>query len=77
MLPNLESFIMGPGNEQLNFNLDLVWSQYTYEFPEQTWKAVSKSVSNVRFKFMKKTSLLTCIFIFFFYRVIQEIIHLV
>jgi hypothetical protein len=46
-LPNIESFIVGPDNERVNFSLDLIWSQYTYEFPEQTWKAISNSISNV------------------------------
>ena len=49
LLPNVESVIMGPNNEQVNFNLDLIWSQYTYEFPEQTWKVVSNAVSSVCF----------------------------
>ena len=47
MLPKLESVLVGPDNQRVNFNLDLIWSQYTYEYPEQTWKAVSNSILNV------------------------------
>ncbi len=41
------SSMSGPDDEPIDFDLDLVWSQYTYEYPEQTWRATSNSVLNV------------------------------
>ncbi|CAF0709362.1 unnamed protein product [Brachionus calyciflorus] len=41
-----ESMIISPDGLDVNFNLELIWSQYTYDYPEQTWKATSTSVLN-------------------------------
>lgn len=42
------SSLSGPVEEEtIEFDLDLVWSQYTYDYPEQTWRATSNSVLNV------------------------------
>ena len=41
------SSLNGPLYENIDFDLDLIWSQYTYDFPEQTWRATSKSILNV------------------------------
>jgi len=38
----------GPEDEPIEFELEQIWSQYTYEYPEQTWRATSKSILNVR-----------------------------
>ena len=45
-LATMRSAVIAPDNTE--FNLDLVWSQYTYDYPEQTWRATSSSVLNVR-----------------------------
>lgn len=46
------SSLNGPLNENIDFDLELVWSQYTYEYPEQTWRATSKSILNVSCEFI-------------------------
>ncbi|RNA45105.1 extracellular matrix FRAS1 isoform X2 [Brachionus plicatilis] len=42
----LQSLILPPGDLNTKFNLELVWSQYTYDYPEQTWKATSTDILN-------------------------------
>lgn len=42
----LHSNIVAPTNLNTKFNLELVWSQYTYDYPEQTWKATSTDILN-------------------------------
>lgn len=42
----LQSNIVAPSNLNTKFNLELVWSQYTYDYPEQTWKATSTDILN-------------------------------
>jgi hypothetical protein len=49
VLPNYESYIIGPPDQNTDFNLELIWSQYTFDYPEQTWKATSVSYLNVFF----------------------------
>jgi len=43
------SEVNGPSDEPIEFELEQIWSQYTYEYPEQTWRATSKSILNVNF----------------------------
>ena len=47
MFPNYESYIIGPPDQNSDFNLELIWSQYTFDYPEQTWKATSVSYLDV------------------------------
>lgn len=51
-MPNRESKFLPPvGLSNVEFGLELVWSQYTYDYPEQTWKATSNTVLNVYIQF--------------------------
>jgi hypothetical protein len=51
-LPDVKSMVNSAfGDAVTDFNLDLVWSQYTYDYPEQNWRATSTSVLNVIFNF--------------------------
>lgn len=45
-LDGVQSFIRPPDDLSTKFNLELVWSQYTYDYPEQTWKATSTDILN-------------------------------
>ncbi len=53
-MPNAKSMVVPPPMNGKNgaelFTLELVWSQYTYDYPEQTWRATSTSVLNVIFQ---------------------------
>lgn len=53
-LVNQESRLLAPSGMlgNVEFGLELVWSQYTYDYPEQTWKATSNSIINVRLDVM-------------------------
>lgn len=47
-LSHIKSTVIGPNHDdRVEFNLDLIWSQYTYDYPEQTWRATSSSILNV------------------------------
>ncbi len=74
-MPHVKSMVVGPRGqhsfggspENVEFGLELVWSQYTYDYPEQTWRATSTSVLNVSRVLYIETSmaLLRLILIFF------------
>jgi len=38
-----ESSFEGPDHNPVQFDLELIWSQYTFDYPEQNWRAISKT----------------------------------
>ncbi len=47
LMNSIKSKVVSADEPNIEFILDLVWSQYTYDYPEQTWRAVSKTILNV------------------------------